>query len=214
MKKILIIGAGGFGKEVVDLIRDIGGYDIIGFLDDNRDEKASIINHIPVIGTLDDLDQYRNVENVAIAIANPKVKKRIYEYSRNIGFQYPNLIHPTVIMGSDVKMGRGNIVCANSLISTEVLLLDFITINPQCGIGHESKLYSFTTLYWSVNIGGNTSIQGGCELGSKSCVLQGLRISEDVILGACSVAVRDILDKGTYVGVPARKINSAATNQA
>lgn len=206
MKSILIIGAGGLGKEVVDLIRDIGGYEIVGFLDDSKDKKDKIVNGIPVLDTVDRLERYGNVEDIAIAIANPSARRRIYEYSRTMRFQYPNLIHPTVVSGSNVKMGKGNIVGAYSILSTDVVLHDFITINPQCGIGHESKVGSFTTLYWNVNIGGNAFILENCELGSKACVIQGLRISDNVVLGAGAVVVKNIDESGIYAGVPVRKI--------
>ena len=206
MKSILIIGAGGLGKEVVDLIKDVGGYEIVGFLDDNNEKKGNIINQVPVLDTLDHFELYRSVDNIVITIANPTIKKRIYELSRGLGFQYPNLVHPTVSVGSNVKMGRGNFIGAYSVLSTGVTLHDFVTINPQCGIGHESEIGSFTTLYWNVHIGGNTSISGGCELGSKSCVIQGLHVKDNVVLGAGAVVVEDIRNNGTYVGVPARKI--------
>ena len=206
MKGVLIIGAGGLGKEVADLIRDIGGYEIIGFLDDDVNKKGAVINGIPVLDTIGCLEQYGNVENVVIAIANPAARRRIYEYSRTMRFQYPNLIHPTVVVGSNVKMGIGNIVGAYSMLSTDVVLHDFITINPQCGIGHESSVGSFTTLYWNVHIGGNTFILENCELGSKACVIQGLRISDNVVLGAGAVVVKNIDESGIYAGVPVRKI--------
>ncbi len=206
MKRILIIGAGGFGKEVVDLIKDIGGYEIVGFFDDNIEKKGTLVNHIPVLDTTEYLYQYQSVESVVIAIANPILKKKVYKHSKDIGFQYPNLIHPTVIMGGNAKLGVGNIIGVNSILSTEVTLQDFVTVNPQCGIGHESELRSFTTLYWNVNISGNVTIQEGCELGSKSCVLQGLNITRHAIIGAGAVVIKDIHESGTYIGVPAGKI--------
>lgn len=206
MKSILIIGAGGLGKEAADLIRDIGGYEIIGFLDDNKEKKGFMVNNVIVLDTIDRIDQYKDVDNIVIAIANPAIKKRIYECTKDIGFHYPNLVHPTVIMGSGVRMGIGNIVCAYSILSTEAVLNDFVTINPQCGVGHESELRSFTTMYWSVHIGGNTSIHEGCELGSKSCVLQGLKIADNVVLGAGAVAAKDINESGTYIGIPAKRL--------
>lgn len=206
MESILIIGAGGLGKEAADLIRDIGGYEIIGFLDDNKEKKGAMFNSVRVLDTIDHIDQYKTVDNLAIAIASPAIKKRIYEYTGSMGFCYPNLVHPTVIMGSGVRMGMGNIVCAYSILSTEVVLRDFVTINPQCGIGHESELQSFTTAYWSVHIGGNTSIHEGCELGSQSCVIQGLKIAGNVVLGAGAVAVKDISENGAYIGIPAKRL--------
>lgn len=206
MKSILIIGAGGLGKEAADLIRDIGGYEIIGFLDDNKEKKGVMINNVTVLDSIDCIDQYKAVDNLVIAIANPAIKKKIYEYTKDMGFHYPNLVHPTVIMGSGVRMGMGNIVCAYSILSTETVLQNFVTINPQCGVGHESELRSYTTMYWSVHIGGNTSIHESCELGSQSCVLQGLKIAENVVLGAGAIAVKDINESGTYIGAPAKRL--------
>lgn len=206
MQKILIIGAGGLGKEVADLIRCLNQFAIVGFLDDDPSKMNTLVNQIPVLGSIEKLKELPKIECLAVAIANPKVKKRISQIAKTNEFYFPNLIHPSVTLGKDVMMGQGNIICAGTILSTEVCLHDFITINPHCGIGHESTLYSYSTLYWGVHIGGNTVIQTGCEFGTHSCVLQGLDIANDVILGAGAVAVKGIESSGTYVGIPARKL--------
>lgn len=207
MKKILIVGAGGLGKELVDLIRAIGEYEIAGFLDDDPEKQNTMVNQVPVLGTAMQLAQYKGVKNLAIAIAKPELKRKIVQAAENAGFSFPNLIHPTVSLGSHVSLGKGNILCANTVISTEVTLHDFVTVNPQCGIGHESTLHSFSTLYWGVHIGGNVTMGEGCELGTHACVIQGLSIADDIVLGAGAVAVKNISEQGTYVGVPARKMD-------
>lgn len=206
MQKILIIGAGGLGKEVADLIRCMNQFEIVGFLDDDPGKRGILVNQIPVLGGIEKLKELPNVQCLAIAIANPKVKKRLFQIAATDGFLFPNLIHPSVTLGSDVMMGQGNIICAGTILSTEVCLHDFITINPHCGIGHESTLHSYSTLYWGVHIGGNTVIQSGCEFGTHSCVLQGLSITDNVVLGAGAIAVKSIEASGTYVGIPARKL--------
>jgi sugar O-acyltransferase (sialic acid O-acetyltransferase NeuD family) len=206
MKKIAIIGAGGLGMEIADLIRAIGGYELVGFFDDNRSKQGGMINHLPVLGTISELRQSTPLDCIVIAIANPGLKQAIYDATKHYELEYPNLIHPSVILGSNVSMGIGTIICANTIISTNVKLHDFVTINPQCGIGHEGELHSFSSLYWNVHLGGNTTIGPGCELGTSSTIIQGLSVTQRVILGAGAVVVRDILDEGTYVGVPAKKI--------
>ncbi len=208
MQKLLIVGAGGLGKEVVDLILAVDRFEIVGFLDDDPNKKNTLVNQIPVLGGLGQLDKYKAVKHLAIAIANPAVKKRIADIADKAGFQFPNLLHPSVVFGSGVSLGRGNIICAGSIVSTEACLQNFITINPQCGIGHESTLYGYSTLYWGVHLGGNTIIGEGCELGTHSCVLQGLQLAGNVVLGAGAVAVKSIEECGTFVGIPARKISS------
>lgn len=208
MEKLLIVGAGGLGKEVVDLILNLDRFEIAGFLDDDPYKKNTMINQIPVMGDLGQLDKHRAIKHLIIAIANPAIKKRIAHIAGKIGFQFPNLIHPSVVFGSSVSLGQGNIICAGSIVSTEVCLQSFITINPQCGIGHESTLHSYSTLYWGVHLGGNTIIGESCELGTHSCVLQGLQLADNVVLGAGAVTVKNIKEPATYVGIPARKINS------
>lgn len=206
MKKILIIGAGGLGKEVADLIRYLNQYEIEGFLDDDPGKKDTLVNQLPVLGTVLDLEKYCDTKHIVIAIANPGVKKKIAKVAVNAGFRFPNLIHPSVVLGNNVTLGQGNIICAGVILSTESCLNDFITINPQCGIGHESTLCSYSTLYWGVHIGGNTIVNEACELGTHSCVLQGLHIAEKVVLGAGAVVVKSIDTCGTYVGIPAKKL--------
>lgn len=206
MKKIIILGAGGLGLEVADLIWSMGEYEIAGFLDDDPGKENASIHQISVLGTLSHLHRYNDVQNAVIAIANPVTKKRIAESAIKAGFLFPTLIHPSVFVGSHVSVGQGSILCAGTVVSTDVCLQDFLTINPQCGIGHESVLHSFSTLYWNVHIGGNTEIGEGCELGTHSCVLQGLNITNNVILGAGAVVVRNIEAPGTYAGVPVQKI--------
>lgn len=207
MEKLLIIGAGGLGKEVVDLVLAADQYEIAGFLDDNPDKKGTLVNQIPVLGDLGQLDKYRWIKHIVIAVANPGAKKSIVGLAKKAGFQFPNLIHPSVVFGSSVSLGQGNIICTGSIVSTEACLHNFITINPHCGIGHESTLHNFSTLYWGVHLGGNTTIGECCELGTHSCVLQGLQLTDNIILGAGAVAVKNIEEPGTYVGIPARRMN-------
>lgn len=208
MEKILILGAGGLGLEVADLIKTTGKYEISGFLDDDPEKTNTMVNQIPVLGSIDQLNQFHDTPNLAIAIANPAAKMKTARRALDNGFIFPNIIHPSAIIESNCSLGRGNILCAGSILSTEACLHDFVTINPQCGIGHESEIKSFTTLYWGVHIGGKTVVDEGCELGTHSCVLQGLHIVGNVIIGSGAVVVKDINIQGTYLGVPAKRLTS------
>ena len=207
MKEILIVGAGGLGKEVADLINDMGGYEIIGFIDDDIKKIGTVINKITVVDILDNIQKYKSVKNIVIAIANPFIKDKIYKKIRDMGFEFPNLIHPTVITGSNVSMGIGNIVFTYSILSTDVTIANFVTINHQCGVGHDSEIESFTTLYWNVNLAGATKIGERCELGTKTSVIQGINIVDEVIVGSGAVVIRDIKESCTVVGVPAKRID-------
>ena len=134
MKDIAIFGAGGFGREVLTLINDINKveklWNIVGFFDDGC-KKGDIINGITVLGTTQDLNNWNKEISVVIAIGNPIVKKKIIDNINNQYVDYPTIIHPTVLIGDQnyVKIGKGCIICANNIITTNIEIGDFVILN-------------------------------------------------------------------------------------
>lgn len=206
MNDLIIIGAGGLGKEVADLINSMNNYKLIGFIDEDLHKQNTFVSGVKVLGNLKTLENYDSI-NLVIAIANPLARQSILEKINCKNYNFPNIIHPNVLIGSEVTLGIGNIICAHTILSTETSLGDFVIINPQCGIGHESTIKSYTTLYWNVTIGGNVSIGCHCELGTKSSINQQLSICDHTVLGAGAVVVKNIYEVGTYVGIPAKSLN-------
>lgn len=210
MKKILIIGAGGFGREVQWLIERINQktpkWQIIGYLDDSI--KPGIeINGYPVIGNIEQLKNFDKNTAVVCAIGSAGIRKRIVSRIKQIGpFEFPNLIDPNVQMSQTIMLGEGNIICAGNILTVNICIEDFVIINLSCTIGHDAILRSFVTVYPGVNISGCTETKSGTELGTGSKVIQGKMIGEHTIIGAGAVVVNNIPADCTAMGIPAKPV--------
>jgi len=210
MKDIVIIGAGGFGREVKWLIERINQntkiWNLIGFIDDGLDINTNI-NGTPVIGNVDYLIDYH--ENIAVvcAIGSSNTRKKVIEQLKaNKNIEFPNLIDPSVIMSNTVNLGNGIIICVGNILTVNIELGDFVIINLDCTIGHDAKLKSYVTLYPSVNVSGNVSIGELTEVGTGTQIIQGKNILNGTIIGAGAVVTKDIPSKCTAVGSPAKPI--------
>lgn len=210
MKQIVIIGAGGFGREVLWLIERINAKEMIweikGFIDDGI-EAGTQINGYPVLGGIDYLQKLEDEIAVACAIGSSQTRKKIIEkISDKKNIEFPNLIDPNVQMSSYIKLGVGNIICAGSILTVNISINNFTTINLNCTVGHDVTLNSFVTIYPNVNVSGCVNIGEGTEIGTGSKIIQGKTIGEEIIIGAGAVVVKDIEIPGTYVGVPVKAV--------
>lgn len=207
MKKIYIIGASGFGREIAWLIRNLSEWEIAGFIDDNVNLINSDINGISVKGSLDYLLSLKNEINVVIAIGNPSIRKKIYDKLKNKkNILFPSIIDENIQLDDTNKIGIGNILCAGTILTTNITIGNFNHINLSCTIGHDVVLNDFITIYPSVNVSGSVKIESFSEIGTGSQIIQGKNIGANVTIGAGSVVVKNLLDAGTYVGVPVRKL--------
>ena len=174
MKKIVVLGAGGFGREVQWLIERINkneaSWEISGYIDDGM-PKGTVINGYEVLGGTDILEQYDEPIYVACAVGSAKIRKKIIEkLSKFDMIRFPNLIDPSVKMSDLIQLGRGNILTVNIQIE------DFCIINLDCTIGHDDVLDSFVTIYPSVNVSGNVHVGQCSELGTGTQIIQGIKI--------------------------------------
>lgn len=189
MKDIYIIGASGFGREVAWLIYELDEWNVKGFIDDNPSLHGEIVNGIPVIGNTDFLLKSNEITNVCIAIGNPEIRQKVFNKLKvNTNLRYPNIIARNVCIDKTIKMGIGNIICCQSVLTVNIKLGSFNHINLDCTIGHDVEIGSYS------------------EFGTGSQIIQGKRITNNVVIGASATVVRDINESGTYVRCPARRI--------
>jgi sugar O-acyltransferase (sialic acid O-acetyltransferase NeuD family) len=209
LKDLIIVGAGGFGREVAWLIEDINKenneWNLLGFIDENIAIQGSIINGYRVLGGLEYLNKNSNIYYVC-AIGNSNKRKKIVDKLSKVHMNLSTLIHPSVIISKNSDIGEGSILCASCIISVNVRVGRCVIINWDCTIGHDAVLENFVTLYPSVNISGNCNIDKCVEIGTGAQIIQGKNIGENSIIGAGSVVVRDIDKNKTAVGVPAKII--------
>jgi sugar O-acyltransferase (sialic acid O-acetyltransferase NeuD family) len=207
-KNLVIIGAGGMGREVLFLLSETDNhYDILGFIDNAPELQGKIINKFPVLGDDSWLFNYPDKINVVIAIGNPKVRMQtVNKFSAYKNISFPNVIADNVKYSDSVSIGKGNIICFSSIFTVNISIGSFVIINPNTIIGHDVSVGDFVSLYGSVHIAGNVSIGECAEIGVGAKVIQGKSIGDNAVIGAGAAVVCDIPANCTAVGIPAKPI--------
>lgn len=209
LKDLYIFGAGGFGREVAWLAERINAIEPIwkirGFIDDNEALNGTLQDGYPVIGGSDFLLNIQHEVWVVCAIGCTITRKKIVEKLKsNPRLRFAILIDPAVLCSGRVSVGEGSILCAGTILTVDISIGSHVIINLDCTIGHDVRIEDFVTVYPSVNVSGQVVVGQGVELGTGAQVIQGKRICAGSIVGAGAVVVKDIVKKGTYVGIPAR----------
>lgn len=208
MKDFIIIGSGGFSKQVIEIIEQLNGinqeYNILGLIDDNKSLIGTKVLGYEVIGNTDyllQLSQKKELHGV-IAIAEGNIKKQISNKLNNI--LWTNLIHPSAVVSNYVNLGKGNIICAGTVINPDVKIGDHCHINIGSTLGHDVSLLDFVTIMPGSRVSGNVLLKSKSMLGTGSVVIQGLKVEENVMLGAGTVLTKNTEPNCLYVGIPAK----------
>lgn len=205
MKKIYIIGAGGFAREVAWLIEDINEknptWEIMGFIDENEENIGKEINGYKVVG---DLEYLNNQEKsyVTIAIGTGKIREKIAKEIKN--HEFSKLIHPNAKISKYVEIGEGAIICYGNVISVNIKMGKFNIMNIGSIIGHDCILEDYISIMSNATISGNVKIEENVTIGSGSIILQGQKIEKNSIVGIGSAVMKKVKENHTAVGVPAK----------
>lgn len=209
MKNIVIVGSGGCAKEVAFLIEDINKiqneWNFLGYIN----EKNKISNGKYQIFQNDEwLLNCKEEIYCVFGVGNPSLIKKLYEkFSQNQNIHFPNLIHPTVIGDWErIKIGKGNIICAGNIFTTDIEIGSFNIFNLSCTIAHDSIIGSFNVINSTVNISGGVKLNNEILIGTGAQILQYLEIVDKSIIGAGAVLTKSITEQGIYVGCPAKKL--------
>lgn len=216
MKDIAIFGAGGFGREVLTLINDINKnntcvWNIVGFYDDGK-RKGESVNGYPVLGGIEELNSIDSPLSLVIAIGSPSAKEIIVSKIKNSNIDYPTIIHPNVLIGdsNSITIGKGCIICAGNIITTNSHIGDFVILNLSCTVGHDTVIDNYCAFMPTCNISGEVKIGVGTYFGTGAKIINQKSIGKNSIVGAGAVVIRDVPDNAVVAGVPAKviKINS------
>lgn len=212
MKNIAIYGAGGFGREVACLLREINEasptWNFVGFFDD-RVPAGTQVGQGKVLGGMEALNAVDEPLAVAFAIAKPTVLKKLVAAVKNPKIEFPNLIAPDVHFRerASVKFGRGNIINTRSAISCDCVFGDFNLSVFDNSFGHDMRVGSFNIFFTGTRLSGNVRIGDGNVFGVSSTVLQNLSVGNGNTLGASSLLIAPAGDNATFIGVPAKKFS-------
>jgi sugar O-acyltransferase (sialic acid O-acetyltransferase NeuD family) len=205
MNDIIIIGAGGFAREVAWLIEEINltnrEWNLIGFFDENTND-TKLLNGYKVLNK-NDLENHTHAYLV-VAIGDSETRKKVV--NRYSSFKFATLIHPDVSISSTNRVGEGSIVCKGNIITVNVDIGNHVIVNIDSTIGHDALLEDFVTVLPSVNISGFVKIKECSNIGTGVQIIQERTIGRNSIIGAGSVVVKDIKDYVVAVGIPACEI--------
>lgn len=203
---LLIIGASGHGKVVADIALKMNKWKSISFLDDDENIKSSM--GIDVIGKSVDATKYIDNYDIFVAIGNNVTREKIQEKLEAEGASIPILIHPNAVIGEQVKFGVGTVVMAGTIINCCTEIGKGCIINTGSTLDHDNLIEDYVHISPGVHTAGTVKIGKGTWLGIGSRVSNNLNITSGCKVGAGAVVVKDIIEIGTYVGVPARKLES------
>lgn len=209
MKDIIIVGAAGFGREVLQWIKDVNKvrptWNIRGFLDDNLHALDGYECDYKVIGTIQDWQPSEN-EVFALALATPIVKERIVASLKARDAKFATVIHPTSIVGGFCKVGEGVIITPRVKISPNVTLGDFTTILG-CSVGHDAIIGSYSTLCGYSAVCGHVDIGQRVFVGTSAVVAPSKKIGDDAYVCMGSMVMTNVRAGIKVMGNPAKKFD-------
>jgi sugar O-acyltransferase (sialic acid O-acetyltransferase NeuD family) len=212
-----VFGTAGFAKEVdwliYDLVKEQSFYTGVDFFvsENNNSTIGSLLNGKLIISESQYFQEYMKSNNKCfLAMGAPHIKEIVFNKlntASNISF--PSLIHPSVNYDKREKkilFGQGSIICAKNALTTDIGIGNFVHLNLDCTIGHDTKIGDFTTISPGVHISGNVRIGKQVFIGTGAVILEKIDICDHTIIGAGAVVAKSIMEAGTYVGIPAKRI--------
>jgi sugar O-acyltransferase (sialic acid O-acetyltransferase NeuD family) len=213
LKRVVIIGAGGHGREVADILRHQAraGANIepLGFADDNRDLHGLELDGLPVLGDLSWFER-ANRDDIAVvcAVGAPHISRRLVERARRIGLSFASAISPLANISSFAQLGEGVTIFPNVAINSGGFVDNHSILNVGVVVSHDAKIGPYSNINPGAQIAGNVTIGEGCYIGMGANVIQGRSIGAWSVVGAGAAVIRDLPANVTAVGVPAKTIET------
>lgn len=203
MKKLIVVCAGGFSKEVIWLAKETNKFHVVGVLDD-KVAIGTVIYGTTVIGAVDKASEHLDASFV-IATGNPRVRKMLANKLQSIGVKnFATLIHPSAVFSDSVKIGEGSIICAGTILTVDINIGRHTIVNINSTVGHDCQIGDFCTIAPIVSISGNVTMGECVEVGTGASIRQGLSLEEGSMLGMGGVLTKPIPANQIFVGNPAQ----------
>lgn len=208
MSRVAIIGAGEFGKQVLEIAVLQNKYVPVGFFDDFYTEKS--FQDLPILGKIDDVETlYRQnkFDCLFISIGYNHLRFKQELTKRFSAIPFATIIHPTVVIEQSADIAQGVLIYSLAYIGPDVKIFRGSVINVYTYLPHDNLIKECSFLSCGINMAGKVNVGERCFIGIGVTISDSINICDDVLVGAGTVVVKDINESGTYVGCPARKIN-------
>lgn len=211
MKRVLIVGAGGHGQVVADILwrrRNEGeAIQPLGYLDDDGDLQGKRFAEINVLGPVSAYQEIRH-DAVIVAIGDNSTRKRVSGALGLAGECFATAIHPGAILGHGSEVEQGTMICAGAVIGVGARVGAHAILNTACSIDHHNQIGDFAHIAPGCHTGGEVALEEGVLVGLGACLLPRIRIGAWSIIGGGAVVLHDLPDHVVAYGNPCRVIKS------
>ena len=209
VKEILLIGGGGHCRSCIDVIETLPDFKIVGIVDTAKKVGQQILSY-PVIGTDADLGDLRLKYDFALLtighVNNSDLRQKLFTKLVKLNYILPPIVSKMAYVSPYASLGFGTIVMHHAFVNAGVRIGDNVIINTKALIEHDSLIVNHCHVSTNASINGDVNINHNVFIGSNACVLQGLKISSNITIGANSTVLKNLVNSGTYIGSPCKKI--------
>jgi len=208
VQKVVVYGAGGQGRVVIDILEKEQLYEIAGLVDDDQKLWGTSVYGYKVLGGADRLSDLlaAGVWGAIVTIGDNKVRALLMRRVSEAGFELVSTVHPSAVVARGAKLGPGCVVMANTTLSPGVELGEGVMVGTASNIAHDNIIGNYVYISAGVHFAGTVQVGDFGLIGVGAAIAPNVRIGRDVVIGAGASVISDIPDNATAVGVPARVI--------
>jgi len=214
--RVLILGAGGHGRVVLDILLQAGRYQVVGFLDNNPAIHGRRVDGIPCYGGIGELERLHgelDIAGVVVAIGDNGSRRGLARQVESAGIELMSAIHPSATVANNATVGRNVVIAAGVVVCAHCQIGDSTILNTGCIIDHQSMIGEGSHICPGVRIAGRVKVESGVFVGIGATVIPNVTLGCECIVGAGTVVIEDVPPMATVVGVPARPIKLAAASE-
>lgn len=212
---VVVVGAGGHGRVILDILRAAGQHRPVGFIDADPALTDTKVAGLPVFGHLNVLPKLRQqrIGGAIIAIGDSSARMSYARLMKDHGFELINAIHPSATLSPSATIGKNVVVAAHAVIGPDTVIEDSCIINTAAVVDHECHIHAGSHICPGAILAGRVQIHEECFIGLGAKIIQCLTIGRQTIVGAGAVVIEDLPEGATAVGVPARVIKISDLTQ-
>jgi sugar O-acyltransferase (sialic acid O-acetyltransferase NeuD family) len=206
---IVVVGAGGHAREVVEILRDTAAagsdHHPIGYVDDDPTKQGAVLDGLPVLGGMKWLEESERAEiKVICAIGQPELCEELAQRVKGMGRRFGQAISPRALVSPNATLGEGVIIFPNVVVNTGAKIGNCVTLNVGTTVSHDSIVGDYSNVNPGVHLAGNVEVGRKAYVGMGANIIQGLSVGEHSVIGAGAVVISDVAADTRAVGVPAQ----------